>query len=506
MQLSRVLLAVVLLVSLSLPARPAEASSDAFPRFTSSGAILDHARLGFNPTDEWIFPTVVRAADHFDEPLGTYYLYTAPHDGIGGISLHYSDSLTGPWLEHTANPVVSNVWEPYYSVSHVSSPHAFWHPEEEQLLLYFHGENDQTRFATSTDGIAFEYGDLALTAAQAGPGVREASYARVFEHPRPELGHRYLMLFMDRVDNTRRIRLATSGDARSWTVRPTPLVHPRGAEGHNVSSATYLPWQGRHYVAYHATSGNIHLTEVGADFGLERHLGVLYDSVRTTPESGRSAAPTFVVDGSTMHMFYEAGRRGRTTVAHATADLHALLPLSQPHYEFVDVNNPSTHYHPIHRLASAELTTGCGRITHYCPTRGVTRAEMASFLARALDLPLRSGTRYTDVRPGTTHAPAIEAIAHAGLTNGCGRDRYCPDRAVTRAEMATFLMRALELPPHTSSNQFEDVGFGATHTEAINAIAQAGITTGCGRTTHYCPDRDVSRAEMASFLVRGFGL
>jgi hypothetical protein len=505
MQLARFLL-VSLLLSVTLPIHPAQATSDGFPRFSSTGPLLEHGSLGFNPTDEWIFPTVLRAADHFEEPLGTYYLYTAPHDGIGGISLHYSDSLRGPWSEHEQNPVISNRWEPHYTVSHVSSPHAFWHPEEEQLFLYFHGENHETRFATSTDGVEFTYGDVTLTAAQSGSGVREAAYARVFEHTIPALGNRYLMLFMDQVENVRRIRLATSDDARTWTVRPTPLVHPRGSEGRNVSSATFFPWQGRNYVAYHATSGNVHLTEVGRDFTLERHLGVLYDSSAEAPDNRRSAAPTFVVEGSTMHMFYEAGQRGRTTIAHATADLDRLQPLSQRHYEFEDVVVPSTHAMAIYALAGAEITTGCGRLSLYCPDRSVTRAEMASFLARSLDLPPRSGSRYSDVTAGTTHAAAIEAIAHAGLTNGCGNGRYCPDRAVSRAEMATFLVRASGLAPQPSGSRFVDVMPGATHTDAINALADAGITTGCGRTTHYCPDRSVTRAEMASFLVRGFKL
>jgi hypothetical protein len=502
----RFVLVMLLISSIGLLPAPALAQSAGFPEFRTNGGLFDHGTLAYNPTNEWIFPSIIRAADHFTDPFDIYYLYTAPHDGPGGVSLFHAPSLNGPWTEHVANPVIPNRWEPHYSVSHVSSPEAFWVEDEQQLFMYFHGENDRTRFATSTDGITFEYGDTAVTAAQSGTDIREASYARVAEYAIPGTSHRYIMLFMDRLGSVRRIRLATSADARSWVVRPTPLVSPRGAEGQNISSASYFPWQGRHYVTYHATSGNVHLTEVGADFALERHLGVLYDSLRSDPENGRSAAPTFVSAGGTLHMFYEAGRRGSTTIAHATADLDRLGPLAQPHYEFTDVANPSTHFHPIHRLASVQLTTGCGRITVYCPDRSVTRAEMASFLARALDLELHSTARFSDVTPGTTHAGAIEAIAAAGLTNGCGNGRYCPDRPVSRAEMATFLMRAVELTPVTTSNQFVDVTFGATHTDAINAIARAGITTGCGRTTHYCPERDVTRAEMASFLVRGFAL
>ena len=48
---------------------------------------------------------------------------------------------------------------------------------------------------------------------------------------------------------------------------------------------------------------------------------------------------------------------------------------------------------------------------------------------------------------GDTHEANIDALAAAGVTKGCKTDplRYCPDQAVTRAQMATFLVRALDL-------------------------------------------------------------
>ena len=52
---------------------------------------------------------------------------------------------------------------------------------------------------------------------------------------------------------------------------------------------------------------------------------------------------------------------------------------------------------------------------------------------------------FTDVDPQSVRAPAIAAIAAAGITFGCDAGRYCPDEPVTRAQMATFLARALDL-------------------------------------------------------------
>jgi hypothetical protein len=69
--------------------------------------------------------------------------------------------------------------------------------------------------------------------------------------------------------------------------------------------------------------------------------------------------------------------------------------------------------------------------------------------------------------------------------------------------MATFLVRALDLPPSTL-NPYTDVG-NTTHAADIGAIAAAGITTGCGGS-NYCPFNPVTRAQMASFLTRAFDL
>ncbi len=71
---------------------------------------------------------------------------------------------------------------------------------------------------------------------------------------------------------------------------------------------------------YHAGSGNIHVARVGTGFDREDHLGVLYDSGSAAPDHGRAAAPSFVEVEGRLHMFYEAGQRGSTTIALARAD------------------------------------------------------------------------------------------------------------------------------------------------------------------------------------------
>ncbi len=171
-----------------------------------------------------------------------------------------------------------------------------------------------------------------------------------------------------------------------------------------------------------------------------------------------------------------------------------------PGGSFID-DDGSQHEGSIEAIAAAGITSGC-TATRYCPDDPVTRAQMGSFLARALDLPIPAGNRFSDV--SGTHLGAINAIADAGISLGCGGDRYCPDDLVTREQMASFLARALGLTA-TGANPFTDVG--GTHAPNVVAIAEDGITIGCDATgTLYCPLDPVTRAQMATFLTRGLDL
>ena len=123
---------------------------------------------------------------------------------------------------------------------------------------------------------------------------------------------------------------------------------------------------------------------------------------------------------------------------------------------------------------------------------------MATFLARALRLAPTSRDYFGDDN-ASIHEANINRVAAAGITFGCSATRYCPDGVVTRAQMASFLARAFHVPS-TAVDHFDD-DEGNKHEAAINRIATAGITVGCD-DDRYCPDGRVTRAQMATFLRR----
>jgi len=180
---------------------------------------------------------------------------------------------------------------------------------------------------------------------------------------------------------------------------------------------------------------------------------------------------------------------------------------------------PAAHWaaDQIGRFAARGITTGCDTNT-FCPERGVTRAEMAVFVDRTLGYG-RSATAAAQELPAVpTFADVpmdywayafIEQFAQLRITTGCGGGEFCPERGVTRAEMAAFLIRALresELTPATPT--FADVPASHPQYGYVEALVGLGVTTGCGTNEQgrriYCPDRGVTRAEMAVFITRAY--
>lgn len=184
----------------------------------------------------------------------------------------------------------------------------------------------------------------------------------------------------------------------------------------------------------------------------------------------------------------------------ASLPAHALPDAADGQGPFVDTDG-TAHEDAVAALWFAGITAGCAE-WRYCPEEPVTRAEMAAFLARALSLPRAEVEPFVDVM-GSAFAGDIEAIAAASITYGCDDDRYCPHLAVSREQMASFLARALELPVG-DGDSFVD-GLRSIHAEDIERLAAAGITRGCD-VDRYCPGRPVTRAEMATFLLRALDL
>ena len=165
---------------------------------------------------------------------------------------------------------------------------------------------------------------------------------------------------------------------------------------------------------------------------------------------------------------------------------------------FADVERDAWWAAYVDKLAELEITTGCQRNpARYCPDRSVTRAQMASFLTRAFDLAPAEPAAFTDT-DGNVHSGNIDALAAANITLGCSTTpaRYCPDRPVTRAEMATFLARAVNLVPRAEIVQEVEP---VPELEWIGDLHLVSQFT----THHYCCSARVTNIHLIADLVDG---
>jgi hypothetical protein len=167
---------------------------------------------------------------------------------------------------------------------------------------------------------------------------------------------------------------------------------------------------------------------------------------------------------------------------------------------FSDVAHGHVHLDGITFVAQRAITSGCAA-RRYCPDAPVTRAQMATFLMRAAGLPEGGPHGFRDVPAGHPHEAGIAAVKAAGIATGLRGERFDPQGIVRRDQMATFLANALALP--RSDRRYPDVDPTSPHAGAIGAIGDAGITEGF-RDGSYQPLGSVSRAQMATFLRRAF--
>ncbi|WP_174887922.1 hypothetical protein [Halostagnicola larsenii] len=282
--------------------------------FEFHGFAFDPSEQSYSPGDEFIFPSIIETSN-LSDPLGKYHLYCAPHgtsetkDGeTVGIALFYADSLDADsWTEYAGNPIID---PSDFDASHISSPHAIYTDEYDKTLLYWHGSNDTTHWSFCPDGtgVNFDYGGVAVDTSMYD-GSSESSYARVYEYAIPNRDNSYTMFFMDNQSGTRHIRLATSHDGKDWTVDSEPVITPQSQHDGNVSGPFFFRYDGGYYLAFHASSGNMHVAEVGENLDRADYLGEF--TVPSENDRDDRVSTPFLLrdDAGTPYMYYTTGDR-----------------------------------------------------------------------------------------------------------------------------------------------------------------------------------------------------
>lgn len=181
---------------------------------------------------------------------------------------------------------------------------------------------------------------------------------------------------------------------------------------------------------------------------------------------------------------------------------------------FTDVPRTNPFYRAVETLLHTGVTGGCAA-AEYCPGDSNSRGQMSVFLLKAFEGPnyspqacVEGDEMFDDVPFDSAFCSWIQDLAGRGVTSGCDGDNYCPGNAVSRGQMAIFLLKTLEgseyVPP-ACTGVFDDVPCSSLFAAWVEDLVTREITAGCGGD-NYCPGDAVSRAQMGVFLSETFGL
>lgn len=258
--------------------------------------------------------------------------------------------------------------------------------------------------------------------------------------------------------------------------------------------------------------------QLGGDcWGLQR---------RTIPGAPPSEWTNFYDPIEPMHHYFDVGEtfvwdsgnsreRGDwaeriVATAGLTSDYKFLLTLEGPapyKGRFSD-DEGNIHEADIQALADRDITSGCGSSSdEFCPSAAVTRAQMAAFLVRALgEQP--SNTRisqFSDVPADAWYSGYVQRLVELGIAQGYSDGRFGPSDFVTRAQMAVLMVRAFEslASVPVAAGEFVDVPADWVSAASIEGVLASGITKGCAtEPSRFCPTEPVRRDQMATFLIR----
>jgi hypothetical protein len=179
--------------------------------------------------------------------------------------------------------------------------------------------------------------------------------------------------------------------------------------------------------------------------------------------------------------------------------------------DFLDVPSLQQFYSFVTTLVRNQITVGVGG-GNYGVAEDTKRQQMAVFILKGkfglCYVPPNCTGVFADVPCPSTFANWIEALADEGITGGCGGNNYCPLNPVRRDQMAVFLLKAKHgsgyVPPPCDGD-FADVPCPSQFADWIEQLAAEQITGGCGGN-NYCPLNNNTRGQMAVFIVKTFNL
>lgn len=173
--------------------------------------------------------------------------------------------------------------------------------------------------------------------------------------------------------------------------------------------------------------------------------------------------------------------------------------IAPPQMEFEDVTPEDYFFQPVQWAVEKGITNGTSK-TAFSPAQTCSRAQIITFLWRAMGSPEpKTVPTVTDVKPDDYYYKAVLWAAENGMFSG---DVFSSNAPCTRAAAIEFIWKQAG-QPSASGGTFTDVPSSASYAQAVAWAVRDGVTYGTSSTT-FSPDENCTRGQIITFLYRAF--
>ena len=168
---------------------------------------------------------------------------------------------------------------------------------------------------------------------------------------------------------------------------------------------------------------------------------------------------------------------------------------------YADVPPDAWYAEAVDYCVETGLMSGYGG-GRFGPQNTLTRSHLAQILYNQAGRPDAAGDGFADVPADAWCAQAAVWAAAEGVLSGYAGGGFRPDGPVTRQQLAAALWRLAGEPDPLRKSNFTDGGTIAAYARtAVDWAASSGVMNGLADGS-FCPNDAVTRAQMAAVLLR----
>lgn len=225
-------------------------------------------------------------------------------------------------------------------------------------------------------------------------------------------------------------------------------------------------------------------------------------TLTATPKSGYTFKQWQVVTGGVTIKDNKFTMPAGNVEVKAIFEKNATPPPAPTVNPFVDVPSGVYYEEAVLWAVDKGITKGTDT-THFSPNGICTRAQAVTFLWRAAGSPAaKSGAMpFTDVKAGSYYETAVLWAVENGITKGTTATTFSPEQNCSRAQIVTFLWRSEKSPAAGTVNPFTDMKASAYYADAVLWAVKKDVTKGTTATT-FSPNDNCTRAQIVTFLYR----